>query len=172
MMSTAHECDECPDCDGGRKPSRWGTLAAVIVIIGVIAALIGFARSQHDDAEPGSTYTTDQSVTYQDFGGTIRNSGNGWHVIDDAGHEPDDLAIGTVTSTYVQVLYPTCDEIVSFVAAPDDTFAMTYGATFGASVGLSNAYIKGRVNGAKFNPSTWSNTSANIWITGRCLVHE
>lgn len=146
--------------------------AILVVAMAAVLLLLGGGTSA------GSTYTSDQSVTYQDFGGTLRNTGSGWYVLDDAGHTPDSLTIGSVTSTSVQVHYPACDEITSFIAAPDDTYAKDFGASFGASVGLTFAYIKGSINDGSdsgtaadaWDPTTDYTSTSNIWISGRCKV--
>lgn len=149
-------------------------LAAAVAVIAVAAVLL-FAQ---DDSASGSTYTTDQAVTYQEFAGTIRNTGSGWYILDDAGHTPDDLSsIGTVTSTSVRVNYPGCAEITSVIVGPDDTYAKDYGASFGASVGLTYMVITGSINDSSdsgtaqdvWDPTTDYSSSSNIWIMGRCI---
>jgi hypothetical protein len=147
-------------------------LAAVVAVIAAAALL--FAQ---DDSASGSTYTTDQTTVYQDFGGTIRNSGSGWYVIDDAGHTPDGITIGVVNSTSVRVYYPACAEITSVSVDPDDTYAKDWGASFGASVGLTYLVITGSINDSAdsgtaqdvWDPTTDYSSSSNIWITGRCI---
>jgi hypothetical protein len=148
-------------------------LVSVLLVLAIAAVLV-VARG---GVSEGSTYVSDQSVTYQDFGGTIRNTGSGWYVLDDAGHEPDGITIGAVTSSSVQVYYPACSQIVSFIAAPDDTYAYTYSAVFGSSVGLTYAYIKGTIKDGSdsgylpdpWDPTTDYSSSSNIWISGRCI---
>lgn len=148
------------------------TRAALIFAAAVLVLLFTQAG-----VSSGSTYVSDQAVTYQDFGGTIRNSGSGWYVIDDAGHTPDGITIGTVTSTSVRVYYPACAEITSVIVGPDDTFAKDYGASFGASVGLTYLVITGSINDSSdsgtaqdaWDPTTDYTSGANIWISGRCI---
>jgi hypothetical protein len=148
-------------------------LVAAVVVVAASAVLL-FAQ---DDTASGSTYTTDQAVTYQEFGGTIRNSGSGWYVIDDTGHTPDDITIGTVTSTSVRVNYPGCAEITSVMVGPDETYARDWGASFGPSVGLNYLVIAGSINDSSdsgtaqdvWDPTTDYTSSANIWIIGRCI---
>jgi len=148
------------------------THAAVLVaaIAAVLLLLSGGVSS-------GSTYTSNEAVTYQEFGGTIRNSGSGWYVIDDAGHTPDDITIGVVTSTSVRVYYPACAEITTVLVGPDDTYARDFGASFGASVGLTYMVITGSINDGPdsgnaadvWDPTTDYTSGANIWISGRCI---
>lgn len=154
--------------------SRRAQIIAALAVVALAGVLFMFKGGPAE----GSTYVSDQSTVYQDFGGTIRNTGSGWYVLNDAGHEPDAITIGAVTTASVQVFYPACDQIVSFIAAPDDTYATTYGATFGASVGLTYAYIKGSINDGSdtgnaadpWDPTTDWSSSSNIWVSGRCEV--
>lgn len=150
------------------------TRAQAALLVTAIAAVLLLTTG---GTSSGSTYTTDQATVYQDFGGTIRNTGSGWYVLNDTGHEPDGLTIGAVTSTSVQVYYPACEQMVSFIAVPDETYATSFGATFGASAGLTYAYIKGSVNDGSdagtaadaWDPTTDYSSTANIWISGRCI---
>jgi hypothetical protein len=115
-------------------------------------------------------YTAENGDRVMKVAGTIRNTGSGWFVVDDAQYDPSNLAIGTVTSNYIQVTYPGSLRVVSFLVGPDDTFAGAYTVCFGASVGLSQAVIRGRLNSGAFDPSTWANAQANIWIDGEFIV--
>ena len=152
---------------------RQGVLAVLLIV--AITALLVFTRG---GVSEGSTYTSNESVTYQDIAGTIRNTGSGWYVLNDAGHEPDDLAIGTVTTSSVQVLFPECSQVVAMIAGPDDTYASSaWHATFGASVGFDNAVIKGSIKDSSdtgSSPDPWDPTTdysgtSNIWFIGRCI---
>jgi hypothetical protein len=159
----------------GRTGGGFSRRIGATILIALAAILLA---SPGGGPAAGSTYVSDQAQTYQDFGGTIRNTGAGWFVINDAAHEPDSITIGAVTTTSVQVHYPACDEVVSVIVAPDDTYATTYGAVFGASVGLSFSYIKGSVNDGSdagtaadvWDPTTDYTSGSNIWISGRCEV--
>jgi hypothetical protein len=118
-----------------------------------------------------ATFTSNEGDTYMKLSAALRNSGDGWHVIDDSGHEPLGITIGNVTSTTLEVLFPQAVQVCDFVCGPDEGFAKPpYKATFGASVGLYRAIIQGTVSGAQFNPQTWANPSANIWVTGWMLL--
>lgn len=149
--------------------------ATVLLTVAIAAALLLFRTG---DPVAGSTYTSDQATVYQDFGGTIRNTGSGWFVLDDTGHTPDGITIGTVTSTSVRVNYPACDVVTAVVVGADDTYAKDYSAVFGASVGLTYLVITGTVKDGSdsgYLPDVWDPTtdysgSSNIWISGRCEV--
>jgi hypothetical protein len=147
--------------------------AITILVVAALAGVFFMLKPAN-----GSTYTSDQAVTYQDFGGTIRNTGSGWYVIDDAGHTPDGITIGTVTTTSVRVYYPACDVITSVIASVDDTYAKDFSLVVGASVGLTYLVLTGSVKDGSdsgYLPDVWDPTtdysgSSNIWISGRCEV--
>lgn len=118
-----------------------------------------------------ATFTSNEGDTYMKLSAAIRNSGSGWHVIDDANHEPLEITLGSVTSTYIELLFPTVAQVCDLLCGPDETFASPpYEASFGASVGMDRAFIKGTVSGAQFNPLTWSDKWANIWLSGWMLM--
>jgi len=151
---------------------------AQIIAALVVVALAGVLFMLKGGPANGSTYVSDQSTVYQDFGGTVRNTGSGWYVVDDAGHTPDGITIGVVTSTSVRVYYPACDVITSVVVAVDDTYAQDFGLIVGASVGLTYLVMTGSVfdgGDAGYLPDVWNpqtdySGSSNIWISGRCEV--
>lgn len=111
-------------------------------------------------------FTDDAGVQHRIVAGSLRNTGSGWFVVNDAINEPSDLSIGTVTTSSIQVLFPASAQMETFIVAPDSAFAGSHTVSFGASVGLSSATIKGRIDGGPFNPSTWSHASAAIRVYG------
>lgn len=118
-----------------------------------------------------ATFTSNEGHTYMKLSAAIRNSGSGWHVIDDAAHEPLGISIGAVTSTSIEILYPTAIQVCDLIAAADETFAKPpYSAVFGLSVGTYRAVLEGTVSGVQFDPSTWSNKYANIFLSGWMLL--
>jgi hypothetical protein len=161
-------------------PSKWWHTAAACVATGIaVIALFGLVeREEPEVVAPGSTYTTNESVEYLEFAGTIRNTGSGWYVLNDAGHEPDDLlSIGTVTSTSVRVNHPLCAQVVSVIVGADNEFAQDFGGKFGASAGFGYFVIEGSVNDSSdtgtaddvWNPLEDYTAGTNIWIMGKCL---
>lgn len=118
-----------------------------------------------------ATFTSDQGHRYMKLSAALRNSGGGWAVVDDAAHEPLGISIGVITSTSIEILYPNTVQVCDLIASPDETFAKPpFSATFGASVGMYRAVIEGTVAGVQFNPSTWVNKYANIWLSGWMLM--
>ena len=120
--------------------------------------------------------------------GVIRNSGNGWEFINDANHEPLNLAAVSVNQSGQIVLNYgfTAKKVLTLVACPDETFADDY--TVGGSVGLSetilNVYsipktVGGRVfynnNAGVWNYATYANFTNASFNTANgvlTLTHE
>lgn len=153
---------------------RVRAFAMALVVAGLAAVL--FLAQDGGPAE-GSTYTSNESIEYLEFAGTIRNTGSGWYVLDDAGHEPDDITMGAVTSSTVTVLFPLCAQVTYVIVDEDDTYASTWGASFGGSMGFGSVAIKGSINDSSdtgtaqdlWDPTTDYSGSSNIWIVGRCI---
>lgn len=115
------------------------------------------------------SFTSNEGYTYEFIAGTLRRNtaiSPDWFILDDTSHAPSNITVGPVTTSHLEIQFPTALRIISLIAAPDDTFARVYQATFGASVSVDKALIKGTVSGEAFNPSTWSSVAANIWIQG------
>lgn len=73
--------------------------------------------------------------------GTIRNTGSGFELLNDAGHVPTGISSVTTNSTAITLgLGFTASKVLSLIAAPDETFAQA-GYVFGPSVGLSSIDI-------------------------------
>ena len=99
--------------------------------------------------------------------GVIRNTGSGWFVINDAGHEPVNIASISTGSSYVQINYgKTASKVRTLIVAPDDTFAQA-GYSAGASVNLDNARIYFGLNGFAVSPSSVVSSAGNFWIYGK-----
>ena len=178
MSNAEIDLDNTPQTEP--TPSKWWHTAAACVATGVaVIALFGLVeREDPGVVAPGSTYDTNQAVEYLEFAGTIRNTGSGWYVLNDAGHEPDDLlSIGTVTSTSVRINYPACSQIVSVIVGADNEYAQDFGAQFGISAGLTFGVIEGSINDSSdsgsaddiWDPTTDYTAGTNIWIMGKCL---
>ena len=178
MSTTEIDLDTTPETEP--TPSKWWHTAAACTATGIsVIALFGLVeREEPEVVAPGSTYTTNESVEYLEFAGTIRNTGSGWYVLNDAGHEPDDLlSIGTVTSTSVRVNCPACSKIVSVIVGADNEYAQDCGGKFGPSAGFGYFVIEGSVNDSGdagvaddiWDPTTDYTAGTNIWIIGKCL---
>ena len=160
-------------------PSKWWHTAAAIVTTAVASiALLGLVEHEEPAiVAPGSTYTTNEQVEVVEFAGTIRNTGAGWYVLNDATHEPDAITIGTVTATSVRVNNPACSQVISVIVGADNEYAQDFGAKFGASAGLNYFVIEGSVSDSGdtgvaddiWDPTTDYTAGTNIWIMGKCL---
>lgn len=103
--------------------------------------------------------------------GTIRNVSGTWQVLDDANHGPLNITSVTVVNPssnlgYVEVGFPLCDKIGTFIVAPDETCARA-GIAAGPSVGKDKAQIFFSQHGVPISPDTISNPSANFWLYGK-----
>lgn len=105
--------------------------------------------------------------------GVIRNSGDGWQLIEDKNHSSlncdsvyivDDGKCVTVDYSELNV-----KKVVSFVVCPDETFA-SLGYTCGASAGTdyTNIYIYENSEGVVLNiePSLVVSETGNFWFIG------
>lgn len=106
-----------------------------------------------------------------EIGGTIRNVGGVWSALNDADHASENITSVTVvnggsSSGWVEVGFPLCDKIVTFLVVPDETCARV-GIIGGASVGKDKAIIQFSQNGTPISPNSISNASANFWIYGK-----
>lgn len=105
--------------------------------------------------------------------GVIRNTGNGWHALDDEGHAP--INISRVESNWKQItVYFTFDaaKVQTFIISSDESFTAS-GVTAGASVGTDRARLaiaqQGIFGAGQVSPN-WVHTgrfpSSNFWIFG------
>jgi len=115
-----------------------------------------------------------------------------WYYINDANHIPVGVsgAYATASGSEITITYDTTySRVISFIAAPDETFANAIGATVGASVGLGASVVKVGANfgggftveydgtnwiitngtGQNINPTVSSYTNGTLAIThGYC----
>jgi len=100
------------------------------------------------------------------IGGTIRNSGDGWYLLDNDGHEPLNILKVETTDKNIIIYYTGYSKVISFSVTPDETMGAE-GYTVGASVGLDhtiiNVYDKDH---NLINPYDYINGGGNIWISG------
>lgn len=103
---------------------------------------------------------------YAIIAGVIRNTGEGWRLIQDNTHET--IGITSVSEDNEKIIIKTNDysKVSSFNVSVDETMAGE-GFTVGASVGTSESwiYIYDK-DGSLVKPSDYINSSGNIWING------
>lgn len=103
---------------------------------------------------------------YVFIGGVIRNTGNGWVLLDNEGHEPLNIINVETTNGAIIIYYSDYDKVITFSVTPDETMAAE-GYSMGASVGLNKAIISVFDKDHNLiNPNNYSNSSGNIWISG------
>jgi hypothetical protein len=101
----------------------------------------------------------------------LRNSGSGWAVISDTGHEPSGLTGPYVVQNadHLELQHAVgATRVVSMIVAPDETFAQV-GLRVGASAGkgLSRIYLYSGADGsAPLDPATVSAPTGNLWVHG------
>jgi hypothetical protein len=107
-----------------------------------------------------------KTVDYYLIGGVIRNSGDGWKLINDKEHEPLNMTSVETTDTSIIVHYKGAKEVISLNVTPDETMASEW-YTMGASVGLDFSIISVYDKNLNLvNPKKYISSSGNIWING------
>lgn len=104
--------------------------------------------------------------TYRVVAGALRNDGSGWAQIGDphvsSGIDSISVVNGGIVVDYTSV---GASKVVSFVAVPDESFALA-GFNFGASVGLTSAMITGAVVANSVSDYISWNGSAFVSLNG------
>lgn len=98
--------------------------------------------------------------------GVIRNSGNGWALLNDDGHEPIGITGVSQDDQKIIITYAPQSKVIALTVTVDETMAAE-GYSVGASVGLDTTriYIYDKDNNA-VNPKDYVNKLGNIWIEG------
>lgn len=99
----------------------------------------------------------------------IRNSGNGWGILNDIGHLPIGVSSLVQLPDRVEVIFDfVAKKVHSFAVVPDETYAALDQYVAGASVGFDKAVIffaRPTVN-SKVNPANIANPSGNFFVAG------
>lgn len=112
------------------------------------------------------------STVRVDYGGAVRSSPGGWHILDDAAHTPDNLLDVTcyTSGTYngwLRIDFTPAVEAPKIVMTADETWAGVY--TPGPSVGTSFMYVRIRNHaGAVVScaSSALATPNGNFWVVG------
>jgi hypothetical protein len=111
--------------------------------------------------------------TYRLISGTIRNTGSGWSLLNESGHQPSGIS-GVVTNPdNIEIQHDVgALKVSSFQVTPDETFAAA-GLRVGISVGLtlSRIYLYTQPGTLQTPappaaPAGITAANGNIWITG------
>lgn len=141
----------------GSQPAS-GNISGLTEDVGAAAFLRAYVAETGGGEEPTEMF---------EILGAIRNTGTGWFVIQDSGHEPINIASLSDQGSALRLTYgPTASKVGTLLITPDETYAQA-GYSAGASVGSSYADIKFGQNGTAKNPSQVSSSSGNFWIYGK-----
>lgn len=99
----------------------------------------------------------------------LRNTGTGWHIIDDRGHTPSGCTSVVEHADHLELRHPVGAVRVSSVTVTvDETYARA-GLRAGVSAGfdLSRIYLyTGSPGTPPFNPAAVAATTGNLWVQG------
>jgi len=149
-------------------------LAAPALLVALLLAPAGPA------AVPTAAATTASDVLVTE-GGTrlaliscaLRNTGAGWAVIADSGHQPSGCGAVVTHADHLELQHDVGAVRVSSLAVTvDETYARS-GLRVGASVGftLSNIYLyTGAAGSPAVNPATISASNGNLWVQGYLIL--
>jgi len=131
-------------------------------------------------AAPTASATTAADVLVTE-GGTrlaliscaLRNTGSGWAVIADSGHQPSGCT-GVVThADHLELQHDVgAIRVSSLAVTVDETYAKS-GLRAGASVGftLSNIYLySGAASSPALSPAGVTATNGNLWVQGYLIL--
>lgn len=99
---------------------------------------------------------------------TIRNTGSGWAVLNDAAHEPSGIAALVQHPDHIEIQHAaTATQVSSVQVTPDETYA-AQALRVGISVGLSlsRIYLYSGASTTPLDPATVAAANGNLWITG------
>lgn len=118
------------------------------------------------DGVAGATIA-DPAHRYRVVACALRNTGSGWSLIQDAGHEPIGISGVDINGDFVRLTYDfTASRVGALQVTPDETFAVT-GIRAGASVGLSSANIQLAKVGGNNDYVSWNGTA---WVSSTGFV--
>lgn len=114
----------------------------------------------------GALLYDSKSDDFTTIGGVIRNTGSGWHLIQDEAHQSLNIKDVKDDNRRVIVTFDEMDKIISVGVTADETMK-SEGFSVGASVGISeiHIYIYDKDN-KLVNPRNYVNEYGNIWING------
>lgn len=119
-----------------------------------------------------SVMSTVQAATGDlDFaGGVIRNTGSGWFIMNNSGHQSIGLSGISQTTTKITVYFSKVySKVNTCIVTVDDTMA-SQGYTVGASVGLDKVNIMIFDSDLNVvNPASYTDSGGNIWISGHFI---
>lgn len=110
-------------------------------------------------------------MSYKEIMGVVRNTGDGWYFLDDAGHAPLGVASITNDSTYIYVNYDQPATLIhSFLCDTDETYPYIIGA--GVNPTYAAMAVRNPSTGALIDPTTLTTADGNFWFRGYVTVDD
>ncbi len=165
-------------------------LVSTVALIGVVGLMClglynGWIRSsmnqivgelKSNGTQNPAYYTSISNTKIQNtviVAGVIRNTGDGWHLIENNTHcslNCDGVFVNNGTNA-ISIDYSSikAQKVISFVVSPDETFSLE-GYSCGASVGLehANVFVHKSIDGvsSEINPQDIISDKGNFWFIG------
>ena len=133
------------------------------------SAVTDIANKQYVDAATDAVIRGADGKKYRIIACTVRNTGSGFELINDAAHVPIGVSSVTTAADSFTLNYSFTAKTVGSVVATGDEKMTESGFIFGASVGLSSSVFYasqpgGAADYVTYNGSAW--TSFNGFVTG------
>lgn len=138
------------------------------VFLSVLISVFVFVAGTYftEKLSGGEASAVDLEEGYSAIAGVIRNSGEGWGLVQDQGHETLGIESVSEDDEKISIFYSDKSKVNALSATVDETMA-SEGYTVGASVGLNVTHLT--IYDKEQNvvdPSEYSNDKGNIWIQG------
>lgn len=140
----------------------------ITVFLTIITSVIVFIAGNYytDRLHGGESSSIDFDESYSAIAGVIRNSGQGWDLVQDRGHETLGIKSVSEDDEKISIFYDDKSKVNALSATIDETMA-SEGYTVGASVGLNITYLYIYDKDQNLvTPSDYLNDKGNIWIQG------
>ena len=136
----------------------------ISIIVSIIIFILGIAIVNKLSYKSIATVTMNNE--YNIIAGVIRNSGNGWKLIQNETHETIGIKNVTQDDEKITITYDENKKVNALSTTVDETMA-NEGYKVGASVGVDKTwiYIYDKDN-KPVNPNDYSNSKGNIWVEG------
>jgi len=98
--------------------------------------------------------------------GVIRNTGDGWNVINDNGHNSINICSVSNDEKIITIKYcDKVDKVITFLCVSDETY-LKYSCGSSVSRDEARLYLLKSSNGKRINPNKLNNKNGNFWVYG------